>query len=62
MYLFIIASGVSIYLLTKHLISWTPNMCIDKSTQTELIDLYSPVSSEYSDPFDIDLDFFKYNR
>ena len=69
MYFFLLAGSISIYILTTISIrkmskrdTWTQTEELtysDSFTQTACMDICSPPVSEYSDPFDIDLDFFK---
>ena len=66
MFFFLIAGITTICLLAKHRKprmrnSWTQTeaICIDKSTQTStLMDVCSPPTSDFFDPFDIDYNFF----
>ena len=72
MYLFLLAGSVTIYMLTTLSLRrvHTKNSCTqteetlvkDIFTQTEFMDICSSTPSDFSDPFDIDMDFFKANK
>ena len=65
MYFYLLACTVTLYMLTRHhrrknsSTQTEESIVKDNFTQTDFMDIFTPPPSDFSDPFDIDYNFFK---